>query len=132
MESVKQGSACVGLRSSNYAVIGALKRSVNELASHQKKIMCIDNHMGIAIAGLTADARSLAKVSVPMPYASERLTWLFDPAAAMFLTVNEEWQQQQQQRPRRHCAVLSCRRGNIIPHLSPARAPLCCFAPCSG
>ena len=29
--------------------------------SHQKKIMEIDHHMGIAIAGLTADARSLAK-----------------------------------------------------------------------
>eukprot|EP00519_Triparma_laevis_P004616 CAMPEP_0182497046 /NCGR_PEP_ID=MMETSP1321-20130603/5592_1 /TAXON_ID=91990 /ORGANISM="Bolidomonas sp., Strain RCC1657" /LENGTH=258 /DNA_ID=CAMNT_0024700809 /DNA_START=54 /DNA_END=830 /DNA_ORIENTATION=- len=61
MESVKQGSACVGLRSSNYVVIGALKRSVNEMSSHQKKIMEIDSHMGIAIAGLTADARSLAK-----------------------------------------------------------------------
>jgi len=61
MESVKQGSACVGLRSKQVAVIGALKRSVNELSSHQKKIMQIDNHIAIGIAGLTADARSLAK-----------------------------------------------------------------------
>jgi len=61
MESVKQGSACVGLRSSTHCVIGALKRSVNELSSHQKKIMRIDDHVGIGIAGLTADARSLAK-----------------------------------------------------------------------
>eukprot|EP00561_Arcocellulus_cornucervis_P013334 CAMPEP_0185799242 /NCGR_PEP_ID=MMETSP1322-20130828/202_1 /TAXON_ID=265543 /ORGANISM="Minutocellus polymorphus, Strain RCC2270" /LENGTH=284 /DNA_ID=CAMNT_0028494797 /DNA_START=69 /DNA_END=923 /DNA_ORIENTATION=+ len=61
MESVKQGSACVGLRSSTHAVIGALKRSVSELSAHQKKILDIDSHVGIGIAGLTADARTLAK-----------------------------------------------------------------------
>lgn len=61
MESVKQGSACVGLRSSTHVVIGALKRTVSELSSHQKKILEIDDHMVIGIAGLTADARSLAK-----------------------------------------------------------------------
>lgn len=61
MESVKQGSACVGLRSNTHAVLGALKRSVSELSSHQKKLLEIDSHIGIGIAGLTADARSLAK-----------------------------------------------------------------------
>jgi len=61
MESVKQGSACIGLRSSTHAVLGALKRSVNELSSHQKKILEIDDHVAIGIAGLTADARTLAK-----------------------------------------------------------------------
>jgi len=61
MESVKQGSACVGLKSKTHCIIGALKRSVNELSSHQKKIMRIDNHIGVGIVGLTADARSLAK-----------------------------------------------------------------------
>jgi 20S proteasome subunit alpha 6 len=61
MESVKQGSACVGLRSNEYVVLGALKRAVSELSSHQKKILEIDDHMGVGIAGLTADARSLAK-----------------------------------------------------------------------
>lgn len=61
MESVKQGSACIGLRSSTHAVLGALKRSVSELSSHQKKLLEIDDHIGIGIAGLTADARTLAK-----------------------------------------------------------------------
>lgn len=61
MESVKQGSACVGLRSNDFCVLGALKRSVSELSSHQKKILEIDDHMAMGIAGLTADARSLAK-----------------------------------------------------------------------
>jgi 20S proteasome subunit alpha 6 len=61
MESVKQGSACIALRSSTHSVIGALKRSVSELSSHQQKILEIDDHLGIGIAGLTADARTLAK-----------------------------------------------------------------------
>jgi 20S proteasome subunit alpha 6 len=61
IESVKQGSACVGLRSDKLCVLGALKRSVSELSSHQKKILEIDNHICCGIAGLTADARTLAK-----------------------------------------------------------------------
>jgi 20S proteasome subunit alpha 6 len=61
MESVKQGSACVGLRSDSICVLGALKRNVSELSSHQKKLFEIDNHMAAGIAGLTADARSLVR-----------------------------------------------------------------------
>jgi len=61
MESVKQGSACVGVKSKSHVVLGALKRSVSELSSHQKKLLEIDDHICMGIAGLTADARSLAK-----------------------------------------------------------------------
>jgi 20S proteasome subunit alpha 6 len=61
MESVKQGSACVGLRSESVCVLAALKRSVSALARHQAKLWEIDHHMAVGIAGLTADARSLAK-----------------------------------------------------------------------
>lgn len=60
MESIKQGSCAVGLKSKTHAVIVALKRSANELSSHQKKLFCIDGHVGIAIAGLTSDARMLS------------------------------------------------------------------------
>ncbi|KAI9141154.1 nucleophile aminohydrolase [Paraphysoderma sedebokerense] len=60
MEAVKQGSAAVGLKSKKYAVLLALKRSGGELASYQKKLIRIDNHMGVAIAGLTSDARVLS------------------------------------------------------------------------
>ncbi|XP_078741680.1 proteasome subunit alpha type-1, partial [Lampetra fluviatilis] len=59
MEAVKQGSATVGLKSKTHAVIVALKRAQSELAAHQKKILNVDNHVGISIAGLTADARLL-------------------------------------------------------------------------
>ncbi|OLY79640.1 Proteasome subunit alpha type-1 [Smittium mucronatum] len=57
IEAVKQGSAVVGLKSNTHAVLVA--RSPNELASYQKKIVKIDKHMGVAIAGLTSDARVL-------------------------------------------------------------------------
>lgn len=56
-----QGAAALGLRSKDIVVLAALKRSANELSSYQKKIFKVDDHIGIAISGLTADARSLAK-----------------------------------------------------------------------
>ncbi|CAO3687454.1 unnamed protein product [Umbelopsis ramanniana] len=60
LEAVKQGSAAVGLRSKDYAVLLVLKRSSGELASYQKKLIKVDDHMGIAIAGLTSDARDIS------------------------------------------------------------------------
>ncbi|CED84618.1 20s proteasome subunit [Phaffia rhodozyma] len=59
-EAVKQGSAAVGLRSKKHAVLLTLKRSTGELASYQQKMFRIDDHVGIAIAGLTSDARVLS------------------------------------------------------------------------
>ncbi|KDO19917.1 hypothetical protein SPRG_14825 [Saprolegnia parasitica CBS 223.65] len=62
MEAVKQGSACLGLRSSTHVVLAGIKRvNAEQLADPQKKLFEIDSHMGMAIAGLTADARSLAR-----------------------------------------------------------------------
>lgn len=61
MEAVKQGGASLGLRSGSHVVLAALKRAPNEMSAPQKKIFKLDSNMGVAIAGLTADARSLAK-----------------------------------------------------------------------
>jgi len=61
MEAVKQGSAAIGLKSKTHAIVAVVKRSSSELASYQKKIFKIDDHMGIGIAGLTADARVLSR-----------------------------------------------------------------------
>jgi len=61
MEAVKQGSATVGLKSATHVVLVALKRAPSDLSAHQKKILHIDEHCGIAIAGLTADARILSR-----------------------------------------------------------------------
>ncbi|KAL7749612.1 Proteasome subunit alpha type-6 [Sorochytrium milnesiophthora] len=60
LEAVKQGSAAVGVKSESHVVLLALKRQGGELASYQKKLIKIDNHMGVAIAGLTSDARVLS------------------------------------------------------------------------
>jgi 20S proteasome alpha/beta subunit len=36
-------------------------RAPSKLASHQKKIFKIDDHLGVCMTGLTADGRSLCK-----------------------------------------------------------------------
>jgi len=59
MEAVKQGSAAVGVKSKTHAVLATLKRAPSELSEHQRKIFQIDSHIGIGIAGLTSDGRSL-------------------------------------------------------------------------
>ncbi|KAG0143458.1 hypothetical protein CROQUDRAFT_661263, partial [Cronartium quercuum f. sp. fusiforme G11] len=60
LEAVKQGSAYVGLRNKTHVLLLALKHSTGKLASYQKKLIRIDGHIGIAIAGLTSDARVLS------------------------------------------------------------------------
>uniref|UniRef100_A0A914BWC9 Proteasome subunit alpha type n=1 Tax=Acrobeloides nanus TaxID=290746 RepID=A0A914BWC9_9BILA len=61
VEAMKQGSATVGIKSETHAVLVALKRSTNELSSHQKKIFELDKHVGVSIAGLLSDGRILAR-----------------------------------------------------------------------
>jgi len=61
MEAVKQGSATVGVKNKTHAVLAALKRASSELSAYQKKIIPTDDHMGMSIAGLTADARFLSR-----------------------------------------------------------------------
>lgn len=61
MEAVKLGSATVGLKNKEYAVLVALRRATSELSSSQRKIIPIDDHLGISISGITADARVLSR-----------------------------------------------------------------------
>ncbi|XP_050084654.1 proteasome subunit alpha type-1-like [Anopheles aquasalis] len=61
MEAVKLGSATVGLKNKEYAVLIALKRASSELSSYQKKIISVDDHLGLSFAGITADARILSR-----------------------------------------------------------------------
>ena len=61
-EAVKQGSATAGCKSKTHAVIVALKRSqAATLSSYQEKVFSLDNHMGMSVSGLVADARFLAR-----------------------------------------------------------------------
>jgi len=48
-------------QSKTHAVIATLKRAPSELSSYQRKVFKIDDHMGIAISGLTADGRILCR-----------------------------------------------------------------------
>ncbi|KAL6851610.1 hypothetical protein ACP4OV_020174 [Aristida adscensionis] len=61
MEAVKQGSACVGLRSRTHAVLATANKANSELSSHQRKVFRVADHAGVAIAGLTADGRVLTR-----------------------------------------------------------------------
>ncbi|MCJ1340259.1 hypothetical protein MMC09_005553 [Bachmanniomyces sp. S44760] len=71
-EAVKmQGSVVVGLVSKTHSVLVALKRNAEELSSYQKKIIGIDEHLGIALAGLASDARVLANFMKQQSLASK-------------------------------------------------------------
>nr|POE93068.1 putative proteasome subunit alpha type-6 [Quercus suber] len=63
-EAVKQGSVVVGIVSKTHAVLAALK----------KKIIPVDTHYGIALAGLASDARVLSNFMKQQSLAS-RLTY---------------------------------------------------------
>eukprot|EP00201_Polytomella_parva_P000520 CAMPEP_0175073088 /NCGR_PEP_ID=MMETSP0052_2-20121109/20329_1 /TAXON_ID=51329 ORGANISM="Polytomella parva, Strain SAG 63-3" /NCGR_SAMPLE_ID=MMETSP0052_2 /ASSEMBLY_ACC=CAM_ASM_000194 /LENGTH=243 /DNA_ID=CAMNT_0016340781 /DNA_START=26 /DNA_END=757 /DNA_ORIENTATION=- len=61
MEAVKQGACSVGLKSSTHAVLVALRRVDNTLATHQPKVFKLDDHIGMASSGIAADGRMLCK-----------------------------------------------------------------------
>ncbi|RYO86728.1 hypothetical protein DL766_001588 [Monosporascus sp. MC13-8B] len=85
-EAVKQGSVVVGLTSKTHAVLVAIKRAnlratapppqrnAEELSSYQKKLFAVDEHVGLAIAGLTSDARVLSNF-MKQQCLSQRLTY---------------------------------------------------------
>ena len=60
-EAVKQGSATVGVKNASHAVLVSHNRAPSDLSYPQKKIMQLDDHIGVSMAGLTADAKSLSR-----------------------------------------------------------------------
>jgi proteasome alpha subunit len=63
LELVKRGSPIVGVKSEEGVILAVLEPQLSKLAAptNSKKIFRIDDHVGVAIAGLSPDARVLIK-----------------------------------------------------------------------
>ena len=59
MEAVRRGWTAVGVRSPEGVVLAVEKRKVSRLVESIEKIQKIDDHIGLAFAGLSSDARIL-------------------------------------------------------------------------
>jgi 20S proteasome subunit alpha 6 len=62
IKAVQQGMPTVAIRSSTHAVVAAVMHAPTEFSSFQPKLFKIDEHIGLAISGLTADGRGLCKL----------------------------------------------------------------------
>ncbi|GMF08952.1 unnamed protein product [[Candida] boidinii] len=61
LEAIKLGSTAIGICTSEGVILGVEKRVTSSLLESDsiEKIMEIDSHIGCAMSGLTADARSM-------------------------------------------------------------------------
>ena len=69
MEAVKRGSTVVGVRGSDCVILGVEKKAIAQLQESRtiRKIAKLDEHLTIAFAGFTADARVLIEKVRSLP-----------------------------------------------------------------
>ncbi|XP_045459121.1 proteasome subunit alpha type-7-1 [Melitaea cinxia] len=121
-EAVRKGSTAVGVRGKDVVVLGVEKKSVAKLQEERtvRKICLLDDHVVMAFAGLTADARILIN-RAQIECQSHKLT-VEDPVTLEYITryiagLKQKYTQSNGRRP----FGISCLIGGFdydgLPHL---------------